>query len=169
MVINFVRSRVQSRLSIIFCSPSRKFKILVIPNILTHAKSYEHGFIKKHDGHNLCVKSHEKSSFNRFFMHHFKNSKYWPFHVLAHEKLCEHSFTKKYDGHELCTKSRINSSANRFFMHRLKNLKYWSFPAMGSNTSTVSRKNTMVINFTQSQVSINFSCTISEIQNTGFS
>ncbi|RRT36921.1 hypothetical protein B296_00042951 [Ensete ventricosum] len=42
---------------------------------------------------------------------------------------------------------------------------------MGSHTSTISRKNATVINFlqsgTQSQFSIGFSCTISEIQNTG--
>ncbi|RRT45880.1 hypothetical protein B296_00009926 [Ensete ventricosum] len=40
---------------------------------------------------------------------------------------------------------------------------------MGSHTSTVSRKNTTVINFAQSRVSIDFSCTISEFQNTGHS
>ncbi|RZS19233.1 hypothetical protein BHM03_00051609 [Ensete ventricosum] len=44
---------------------------------------------------------------------------------------------------------------------------------MGSRTSTVSRKNATVINFSQSlmqsRVSIGFSCTVSEIQNTGHS
>ncbi|RZR95034.1 hypothetical protein BHM03_00023823 [Ensete ventricosum] len=35
--------------------------------------------------------------------------------------------------------------------------------------STVSRKNVMVINFAQSRVSIGFSRTISEFQNTGHS
>ncbi|RZR75226.1 hypothetical protein BHM03_00052363 [Ensete ventricosum] len=42
---------------------------------------------------------------------------------------------------------------------------------MGSRTSTLSRKNATVINITRSRaksrVSIGFSCTISEIQNTG--
>ncbi|RWW35434.1 hypothetical protein BHE74_00059630 [Ensete ventricosum] len=42
---------------------------------------------------------------------------------------------------------------------------------MGSRTSMVSRKNTTVINFVQSHarslVSIDFSCTVLEIQNTG--
>ncbi|RRT66801.1 hypothetical protein B296_00023577 [Ensete ventricosum] len=37
--------------SLIFYAPSRKFKILVIPNELAHGKSYEHGFVKKCDGH----------------------------------------------------------------------------------------------------------------------
>ncbi|RZR96094.1 hypothetical protein BHM03_00025055 [Ensete ventricosum] len=41
---------------------------------------------------------------------------------------------------------------------------------MGSRTSTVSQKNVMVINFMRShaqiRVSIGFSCTVSEIQNT---
>ncbi|RWW48057.1 hypothetical protein BHE74_00045921 [Ensete ventricosum] len=58
-----------------FRAPTRKFKILAIINILDHEKSYEHCFMKKHDGHKLCA----KSSFDRFFMHHLKNSKYWPF------------------------------------------------------------------------------------------
>ncbi|RWW56826.1 hypothetical protein BHE74_00036428 [Ensete ventricosum] len=44
---------------------------------------------------------------------------------------------------------------------------------MGSRTSTVSQKNSMVISFarchTESRVSIDFSCTVSEIQNTGHS
>ncbi|RRT44968.1 hypothetical protein B296_00039017 [Ensete ventricosum] len=40
---------------------------------------------------------------------------------------------------------------------------------MGSRTSTVLRKNVMVINFVQSHVSISFSCTVLETQNTGHS
>ncbi|RWV77204.1 hypothetical protein GW17_00062005, partial [Ensete ventricosum] len=41
----------------IFRAPSRNLKILAIPNILVHWKSYEHGFMKKRDGHKLCAKS----------------------------------------------------------------------------------------------------------------
>ncbi|RWV98436.1 hypothetical protein GW17_00038718 [Ensete ventricosum] len=40
---------------------------------------------------------------------------------------------------------------------------------MVSRMSMVSRKNTTIINFAQSRVSIGFSCTVSEIQNTGLS
>ncbi|RZR95957.1 hypothetical protein BHM03_00024865 [Ensete ventricosum] len=40
---------------------------------------------------------------------------------------------------------------------------------MGSRTSTVSLKYPTVINFVQSRVSIDFSCTISKIQNFGHS
>ncbi|RWW38733.1 hypothetical protein BHE74_00056005 [Ensete ventricosum] len=40
---------------------------------------------------------------------------------------------------------------------------------MVSRMSMVSRKNTIVIKFTQSRVSIGFSCTVSKIQNTGLS
>ncbi|RZS25675.1 hypothetical protein BHM03_00058911 [Ensete ventricosum] len=44
---------------------------------------------------------------------------------------------------------------------------------MGSHTSSVSRKNAMIINFAQnraqSRVLIGFSCTFSKIQNTGHS
>ncbi|RRT45023.1 hypothetical protein B296_00043268, partial [Ensete ventricosum] len=59
----------------IFRAPSRKFKILAIPNVLDYAKSYKHGFVKKRDGHKLFA----KSRFDRFFMHHLRNSKQWPF------------------------------------------------------------------------------------------
>ncbi|RRT55710.1 hypothetical protein B296_00033229, partial [Ensete ventricosum] len=59
----------------IFHTPSRKFKILAIPDVLAYRKSYEHSFTKKLDGHILCA----KSSFDRFFVHRLRNSKYWPF------------------------------------------------------------------------------------------
>ncbi|RRT68092.1 hypothetical protein B296_00024582 [Ensete ventricosum] len=36
----------QSQVSIGFRAPSRNFKILAIPNVLAHGKSYEHGFVK---------------------------------------------------------------------------------------------------------------------------
>ncbi|RRT70600.1 hypothetical protein B296_00014083 [Ensete ventricosum] len=63
----------------VFRAPSRKCKILAIPDVLAQGKSYEHGFTKKRDGHKHCVKSHSESSFDRFFVHHLKNSKYWLF------------------------------------------------------------------------------------------
>ncbi|RWV94779.1 hypothetical protein BHE74_00043393 [Ensete ventricosum] len=58
-----------------FYAPSRKFKILAIPNVLLYGKLYEHGFVKKHDGRKLCA----KSRFDQFFMHCLENLKYWPF------------------------------------------------------------------------------------------
>ncbi|RRT61364.1 hypothetical protein B296_00037498, partial [Ensete ventricosum] len=68
-----------SRVSIGFRAPSRKFKILAISDVLALGKSYEHSFTKKCDSHKLCTKSRAESSFDRFFMHHQGNSKYWPF------------------------------------------------------------------------------------------
>ncbi|RWW76982.1 hypothetical protein BHE74_00014882 [Ensete ventricosum] len=59
----------------IFRAPSRKFKILAIPNVLGNGTSYENGFAKKYDGHKLYA----KSSFDWFFLLHLKNSQYWPF------------------------------------------------------------------------------------------
>ncbi|RRT71523.1 hypothetical protein B296_00017900, partial [Ensete ventricosum] len=47
---------------------------LAIPNVLGHGKLYEHGFVKKRDSHKLCA----KSSFNRFFFYHLRNSKFKP-------------------------------------------------------------------------------------------
>ncbi|RWW78898.1 hypothetical protein BHE74_00012855 [Ensete ventricosum] len=46
-----------------------------IPNVLSYGKLYEHGFMKKCDGHKLCV----KSRFDRFFTYHLKDLKYCPF------------------------------------------------------------------------------------------
>ncbi|RZS25215.1 hypothetical protein BHM03_00058388, partial [Ensete ventricosum] len=63
----------------VFRAPSRKFKILDIPNVLAHGKLYKHSFMIKCDGHKLCTKSCAKSCFDRFFMHRLRNSKYWPF------------------------------------------------------------------------------------------
>ncbi|RWW49457.1 hypothetical protein BHE74_00044358, partial [Ensete ventricosum] len=52
----------------IFHASSQNFKILVIPNVLVHGKSYEHGFMKKRDGYKLCA----KLSFDRFFTHRLR-------------------------------------------------------------------------------------------------
>ncbi|RWW38780.1 hypothetical protein BHE74_00055952 [Ensete ventricosum] len=41
----------------VFRAPSRNFKILASPNVLAHGKSYEQGFVKKHDSHKLYAKS----------------------------------------------------------------------------------------------------------------
>ncbi|RWV97770.1 hypothetical protein BHE74_00036260, partial [Ensete ventricosum] len=108
----------------VFHALSQKFKILTIPNLLAHGKSYDHGFVKKCYSHKLCA----KSSFNRFFVYHLRNSKFKPFQMYL---------------------------------------------PLGNRTSLVSQKNVMVINIAQSRaqsrVSIDFSCTILKIQNTGHS
>ncbi|RWV84082.1 hypothetical protein GW17_00054237, partial [Ensete ventricosum] len=61
---------------LIFRAPSRNLKILAIPNVLAHGRSYEHGFMKKRNGHKLYAKLCAESSFDRFFMHHLRISKY---------------------------------------------------------------------------------------------
>ncbi|RRT59935.1 hypothetical protein BHE74_00044114, partial [Ensete ventricosum] len=50
----------------IFRAPSQNFKIINIPNVLAHGKSYEHGFMKKRDDHKLYAQSCAKASFNHF-------------------------------------------------------------------------------------------------------
>uniref|UniRef100_A0A804HXF2 Uncharacterized protein n=1 Tax=Musa acuminata subsp. malaccensis TaxID=214687 RepID=A0A804HXF2_MUSAM len=55
----------------VFCAPSKKFKILTIPNIFASVKSYKLGFVKKRGSHEFCA----KSRFDRFFTHRLKNSK----------------------------------------------------------------------------------------------
>ncbi|RRT35682.1 hypothetical protein B296_00038009, partial [Ensete ventricosum] len=100
----------------IFCAPSQKFKILLIPNIFPWGKSYEHGFAKKREGHKLCAKSSLigfSCTSQKFKILAIPN-------VLAHGKSCEHGFAKKHNGH----KHYAKSSFNWFFMHRLKNSKY---------------------------------------------
>ncbi|RWW58747.1 hypothetical protein BHE74_00034354, partial [Ensete ventricosum] len=58
----------------VYRAPSEKFKILAIPKVLAHGKSYEHGFMKKRDNHKLFA----QSRFDWFFMHRLGNLKYWP-------------------------------------------------------------------------------------------
>ncbi|RWV90027.1 hypothetical protein GW17_00047801, partial [Ensete ventricosum] len=60
----------------IFRAPSQNFKILAIPNVLAHGRSYEHGFAKKYKGHKLYAKSNAESSFDRFFVHRLKILKF---------------------------------------------------------------------------------------------
>ncbi|RZR83098.1 hypothetical protein BHM03_00009639, partial [Ensete ventricosum] len=74
-----VKSRTKVEFQSIFRAPSQNLKILTIPNVLAHGKSYEHDFKKKRDGHKLCTKLRIKLSFDRFFMHRLGISKYWQF------------------------------------------------------------------------------------------
>ncbi|RWW87930.1 hypothetical protein BHE74_00003211 [Ensete ventricosum] len=122
----------------VFHAPSQKFKILIIPNVLANRKSYKHGFMKKCDGHKLCIAS--KVGFRSVF--HAPSQKFKILaipnvlahaqkfyilaipNVLAHRKLYEHHFMKKCDGQKLYAKT----SFDRFIMHHLENSKYWPFP-----------------------------------------
>ncbi|RWW00700.1 hypothetical protein BHE74_00031725, partial [Ensete ventricosum] len=60
----------------IFHALSQNFKILAIPNVLAHGRSYEHGFTKKRDGHKLCTKASAELIFDLFYMHRLRISKY---------------------------------------------------------------------------------------------
>ncbi|RZS03113.1 hypothetical protein BHM03_00033243 [Ensete ventricosum] len=123
----------------VFCAPSPKFKILAIPNVLAHGRSYEYNFEKKHDDHKHCTKSRE-AEFQSVFralspklkmlaiLNLLAQSQKFKIlaipNVLTHEKSYEHGFVKKRDGHEICAKSHAKSSFVHFFVHRLKNSKY---------------------------------------------
>ncbi|RZS17563.1 hypothetical protein BHM03_00049709 [Ensete ventricosum] len=72
--------------------------------------------MKKCFGHKLCVELRAESCFDRFFMYHFGNSKYWPFSMYNPWEIV---LAKKCDGHKLTAKSRAESSFNRFFVHCL--------------------------------------------------
>ncbi|RWW42992.1 hypothetical protein BHE74_00051395, partial [Ensete ventricosum] len=79
----------------IFCAPSRNFKILAICNVLAHRKSYEHGFVKKCDSHKLYTKLRVESSFDRFFVHRLRISKYWPFPTISLWEVIQEWFREK--------------------------------------------------------------------------
>ncbi|RZS12170.1 hypothetical protein BHM03_00043575 [Ensete ventricosum] len=113
------------RVSIGFLCTISEIQILAIPNVLTHGKSYWHGFAKKRDSHKHCAKVEFRSVF------HAPSRKFKILaipDVLAHWKSYEHGFVKKHDDHKFHAKSRVESSFNRFFVHRLGNSKFWPFP-----------------------------------------
>ncbi|RRT55713.1 hypothetical protein B296_00033222 [Ensete ventricosum] len=75
----------------VFHAPSRKFKILAIPNVLAHGKSYEHGFMKKCNGKNF-----ERIDFRSIFRSPSRKFQILAIpDVLAHEKSYEHGFAQK--------------------------------------------------------------------------
>ncbi|RWV77157.1 hypothetical protein GW17_00062058 [Ensete ventricosum] len=51
--INFARSHAQSRVLIDFSCTVLEIQNIAIPDVLDHGKSYEHGFMKKRNGHKL--------------------------------------------------------------------------------------------------------------------
>ncbi|RWW55912.1 hypothetical protein BHE74_00037395 [Ensete ventricosum] len=52
-VIYFARIARRVEFRSVFRAPYEKFKILAIPNVLAHGKSYEHCSTKKRDGHKI--------------------------------------------------------------------------------------------------------------------
>ncbi|RWW74736.1 hypothetical protein BHE74_00017311 [Ensete ventricosum] len=117
MVINFARRHARSRVLVGFsCSVSEIQNTVHIPNVLALGMSYEHGFVKKCDGHKHCTKSRAKSiMFQSVFRVLSQKFKILAIpNVHAHGKSYEHGFAKKYDGHKLYA----------IFMHRLRNSKY---------------------------------------------
>ncbi|RRT38230.1 hypothetical protein B296_00042778, partial [Ensete ventricosum] len=79
----------------IFCAPSQKFEILPISNVLSHGKSYEHGFMKKRDGHKLCAKSRSEWGFNQFFVYHLGNSKFGHSRCISPLEVVQARFREK--------------------------------------------------------------------------
>ncbi|RZR78447.1 hypothetical protein BHM03_00003797 [Ensete ventricosum] len=106
----------------VFRASSRNFKILAIPNVLAHVKSYEHGFVKKCNNHKTLCQVEFRSNFHassrNFIILAIPN-------VLAYGKSYEHGFVKKYDGHKLYVKSCFD----RFFVLCLaRNFKILAIP-----------------------------------------
>ncbi|RZR91924.1 hypothetical protein BHM03_00020118 [Ensete ventricosum] len=94
----------------IFRTPSQNFKILVIPNILAHGKSYEHGFAKKQ----TLLKVTRKVEFRLVVCAPSQNFKILAIpNMLDYGKLYELGFVKKRDGHKLYAQSRVKSSFDR--------------------------------------------------------
>ncbi|RZS07475.1 hypothetical protein BHM03_00038299 [Ensete ventricosum] len=110
-------------------------KNMTVINFVQSRVSYEHGFVKKCDGHKHRLKSRAKLSFDRFFVHHQENFEIQDIpNILARGKSYEHDFmknatitnftqslhgfVKKIDGHKLyaksCEKSCTKSSFSIF-------------------------------------------------------
>ncbi|RRT70001.1 hypothetical protein B296_00026253 [Ensete ventricosum] len=70
MIINFAQSRTQILIGI--SCPVSEIQNTSHSQRVNPWKSYKHSFKKQCDGHKLCA----KSSFDQFFMHHLRNSKY---------------------------------------------------------------------------------------------
>ncbi|RWW72519.1 hypothetical protein BHE74_00019708 [Ensete ventricosum] len=84
--------------------------------------------------------------------------------VLALENSYENGFMKKHIGKKLCTKSRFNW----FFCTPSKKFKIPAIPNVLAHRKSY-EKNAMVIYIAQSRGLIDFSHTISKIQNIGHS
>ncbi|RWV94952.1 hypothetical protein GW17_00042464 [Ensete ventricosum] len=102
MVINFARRHARSRVLVGFsCSVSEIQNTVHIPNVLALGMSYEHGFVKKCDGHKHCTKSRAKSitrdvEFRLVFHAPSRKLKMQAIlNVLAHGKTYDHGFAKK--------------------------------------------------------------------------
>ncbi|RRT39242.1 hypothetical protein BHE74_00047824, partial [Ensete ventricosum] len=77
---------------LVFHAQSQNLKILAIPNVLAHGKSYEHSFTKKLD----CHKLYAKVEFRSIFCAPSQNFKMLDIpNILAHGKSFEHDFVKK--------------------------------------------------------------------------
>ncbi|RRT81770.1 hypothetical protein B296_00012070 [Ensete ventricosum] len=76
MVINFARSCVQSRVSIDFSFIVSKIQNIGHSRYISLWEVVQHGFTKIHNGHKFCAKSRAELSFDRFFVHRLRNSKY---------------------------------------------------------------------------------------------
>ncbi|RRT35011.1 hypothetical protein B296_00034996 [Ensete ventricosum] len=108
----------------VFRAPSRKFKILAIPDVLGHGKSYEYDFAKKLNSHKLCAKSRTESIFRtpsrKFKILAIPN-------VLAHGKSYEHGFMKKHDGHKFCV-NRAQGLVRSVFRASSRKFKILAIP-----------------------------------------
>ncbi|RRT44592.1 hypothetical protein B296_00044255, partial [Ensete ventricosum] len=93
----------------IFCATFQKFKILVILNVLlAHGKSYEHGLMKKYDGHKLCAKSRVNQVLIDFSCSVSKIQNTGHSHRISPWEVVQAQFYEKCDIHKLYAKSRAN-------------------------------------------------------------
>ncbi|RWV83403.1 hypothetical protein GW17_00054995 [Ensete ventricosum] len=196
MFINFVRSRAQSQVSIDFPCTVLEFKILAIPDVLAHWKSYEQRFHKKNVMVINFARSHAQSRVLSGFLctvSKIQNSgnsqRNSPWEVVRGRVEFRSVFrlsSRKFKILAIPDILAHESSFDRFFMHHLRNSKYCHsrrinpclkslsvVEKIGSHANKVSLKNTMVINFARSRaqgrVWIGFSCIVSKIQNSGHS
>ncbi|RRT35207.1 hypothetical protein B296_00057496 [Ensete ventricosum] len=75
----FVQSHVQTRVSIGFSCTFSEIQNTGDSQCISPWEVVRAWYREKCDGHKHCTMSLAKSSFDRFFMYHLRNSKYRPF------------------------------------------------------------------------------------------
>ncbi|RWV83028.1 hypothetical protein BHE74_00021183, partial [Ensete ventricosum] len=133
------------KLRSVFLVPSQNFKIRAIPNatIVSHTST-----VSRKNA--TIINFSHKLSFDWFFVHYLRISKYWPFPMYfplgSHKSMVSLKNVTVIN----FAQCRAESSFDRFFVHLQGISKYCPFPTylpMGSCKSMVSLKNGTVINF----------------------
>ncbi|RWW61686.1 hypothetical protein BHE74_00031240 [Ensete ventricosum] len=139
MVIYFARIAHRFEFRSVLLAPSQKFKILDIPDVLAHG-----------------IVEFRRFEFRTVFSVPSRKFKILAIpDVLTHGKSYKYDFAKQCDGHKLCAKVKFRS----VFRAPSRKFEILAIPGVLAHESSFDRF--------FSKVSIGFSCTVLEIQNSG--